>query len=214
LGIKISEIEAKIEEYLKLLDTQDAQESEVPQPKGVEMKTRLEEWKQRRQQYQNYLKQMEEKGERQITLTDPGCRKMSTDTTSTIGYNVQSAVDSKHHLIVEHEVTNVSSDRSQLAARAEKAQQTLGVETLEVVADPGYSDVIEIKKCEASGIQVYAPTQNTSANTKLGLYGKERFHYVAEKDVYRCPAEKELTFRFERVEEGRPIRYYVGVECG
>jgi len=214
LAVRMEEIEAKIEAYLKLLDSQDQEEAELPLPQAKEMKGRIEAWKKRREQYQAYWRELEETGEKQITLTDPDSRMISRGGETMVGYNVQTAVDAKHHLIVEHEVTNEVTDRAQLAHMAEKAKAMLEVEEMEVVADAGYSDVAEIKQCEEAGVTVYVPTQNTSANRKLGLFGKERFRYEAEKDVYRCPAGKELTYRFATVEKGRPIRYYVGVACG
>jgi hypothetical protein len=126
---------------------------------------------------------------------------------------VQLAVDEKHKLIVEHEVTNAVTDQDQLAPMAERAKAALGVDKLEVVADMGYYDGAEVKKCEAQGITVYIPKPDTSANTKLGLFGKERFHYEADKDVYRCPAGQALTYRFGTVEKGRAIRYYSTSAC-
>jgi hypothetical protein len=132
---------------------------------------------------------------------------------SQVGYNVQLAVDEKNKLIVEHEVTNAVTDQDQLTPMAERAKAALGVEKLEVVADMGYYDGAEVKKCEARGITVYIPKPYTSANTKLGLFGKERFHYDTDKDVYRCPAGQELTYRFGTVEKGRAIRYYSTSAC-
>jgi transposase len=138
---------------------------------------------------------------------------MSRGQGSQVGYNVQLAVDEKHRLIVEHEVTNAVTDQDQLTPISERAKAALGVEKLEVVADMGYYDGAEVKKCEAQGITVHIPKPDTSANTKLGLFGKERFHYGADKDVYRCPAGQELTYRFGMVEKGRAIRYYSTSAC-
>ncbi len=78
----------------------------------------------------------------------------------------------------------------------------------------GYYEGAEVKKCEAQGITAYIPKPYTSANTKLGLFGKERFHYEADKDIYRCPAGQELTYRFGTVEKGHAIRYYSTSACG
>jgi len=127
---------------------------------------------------------------------------------------VQLAVDQKHKLIVEHEVTNAVTDQDQLAPMAERAKASLGVDKLEVVADMGYYDGAEVKKCEAQGITVYIPKPHTSANTKRGLFGKEQFHYDSGRDVYRCPAGQELTYRFGTVEKGRAISYYSTSACG
>jgi transposase len=118
--------------------------------------------------------------------------------TGQVGYNVQIAVDDKYKLIVAHDVTNAVTDRDQLASMAETAKATVGAETLTVVADMGYYHGAEVKKCEAQGIVAYVAKANTSANTKLGLFGKECFQYDATADVYRCPAGEPLTYRFSR----------------
>jgi hypothetical protein len=92
--------------------------------------------------------------DRQISLTDPDARSMATSgkDTGIVGYNVQIAVDTQHHLIVAHQVTNVGTDRHQLASMAEQARDEMAVETLDVVADRGYYDGAEIMACEEAGI--------------------------------------------------------------
>jgi transposase len=210
----MEEIDAKVEAYLKQLDGRDAVEEEVESPKAEELKRKLRRWEERRQRYAGYQQQLKESGEKQISLTDPDSRKMAREAGSQIGYNVQVAVDEKHKLIVEHEVTNAVTDQDQLAPMAQGAKELLGAEKLEVVADMGYYDGAEVKKCEAQGMTVYIPKPNTSANTKLGLFGKERFSYDKAKDAYVCPAGQELTYRFGTVEKGRSIRYYSTSACG
>lgn len=112
-----------------------------------------------------------------------------------VGYNVQTAVDTENHLIVAHEVTNVGSDRSQLANTAQAAKEALKVETLEAVADRGYFNVEEIKACEAAGVTVTLPKPMTSGAKAKGRFGKQDFVYLAEADVYRCPAGEQLSYR-------------------
>ena len=128
-------------------------------------------------------------------------------------YNVQTVVDSLHKLIVEHEVTNAPTDQAQLSKMAIRAKHLLGVEELEVVADRGYYDGAEVKKCEQEGITVYVAHQQTSANRKRGLFTKEDFRYDSQKDCYVCPAGKELTYKYDSLELGREIRYYSTNEC-
>jgi transposase len=210
----IEEIDAKIEAYLKHLDQRDVEEARVAVPRAAEMKEQLERWRERKQVYENCQQQLQQSGEKQISLTDPDSRKMSMGHGSQIGYNVQVAVDAKHKLIVEHEVTNAVTDQGQLTPMAERAKRTLGVDRLEVLADMGYYDGAEVKKCEQQGIMAYIPKPLTSANTKLGLFGKERFHYDTDKDVYVCPAGEELRYRFGTKEKGRAIRYYSTSACG
>jgi transposase len=210
----IEEIDAKIEAYLKQLDQRDVEEARVAVPRAAEMKEQLERWRERKQVYENCQQQLQQSGEKQISLTDPDSRKMSMGHGSQIGYNVQVAVDAKHKLIVEHEVTTAVTDQGQLTLMAERAKRTLGVDRLEVLADMGYYDGAEVKKCEQQGIMAYIPKPLTSANTKLGLFGKERFHYDTDKDVYVCPAGEELRYRFGTKEKGRAIRYYSTSACG
>jgi hypothetical protein len=126
---------------------------------------------------------------------------------------VQTAVDAKHKLILEQRLTNAVTAVDQLSAMAITTKAILGVEHLKVVADMGYYHSEEIKTCEEAGIEPYIPKPLTSANRKLGLYGKERFTYDPEQYCYHCPAGQRLTFRFATVELGRPIRYYATTAC-
>jgi hypothetical protein len=121
---------------------------------------------------------------------------------------VQTVVDDKHKLIVEHEVTNEPTDRHQLSKMATRAKQALGVEKLEVVADRGYYDGAEVKKCQEAGITVYVAKQQRSANEKRGLFRKEDSRYNSATDSYECPAGEQLVYRSESFELGRHIGYY------
>ena len=119
-----------------------------------------------------------------------------------VSYNVQIVVDHKHKLVIEHGVTNEVTDQGQLSTMAKKGKEMLGVETLEVVADRGYYNGEEVKACEQSGMTVYVPKPNNSSNLKRGLFTKEDFIYDPEKDCYRCPAGKELNYRFRQCGAG------------
>jgi transposase len=211
----LKEIDAKIDAYLKQLDSQDAAEATVATPTADELKAQLRRWEERKQTYAGYAAHLTQSGESQVSLTDPDSRKMPTaGEGSQVGYNVQIAVDEKHKLIVAHEVTNAVTDQEQLASMAEGAKATLAVDTLTVVADMGYYNGADVKQCEAQGVTAYVAKPNTSANTKRGLFGKERFRYDAAGDVYVCPAGQALTYRFATVEQGRSIRYYSTPACG
>src|ERR1700674_5099640 len=130
-----------------------------------------------------------------------------------VGYNVQSVVDTTHHLIVTHEVTNVGTDRSQLSNMAEQARTEIGAETLDVVADRGYYDGHEILACETVGITVTLPKPMTSSAKAAGRFGKQDFVYVAADDVYRCPAGEMLTYRYTNEEDGKTLRRYWTTAC-
>ncbi|SFB27519.1 hypothetical protein SAMN04515620_1341, partial [Collimonas sp. OK607] len=115
-------------------------------------------------------------------------RSMKTRGTGMVGYNVQTAVDAKHHIIVEHEVTNVGSDRGQLSSIAEQARTAIGSEKLTAIADRGYFKSEEILACDKAGITVIVAKSNTSGGTANGRFGKDDFIYDAPNDEYRCPA--------------------------
>src|SRR5579864_4194507 len=118
-----------------------------------------------------------------------------------------------HHLIVTHEVTNEGSDRSQLSAVAKAAKATLGVEQLDAVADRGYFNGEEILACEEAGIAVTLPKPMTSNSKAEGRFGKQDFRYVAEEDVYICPAGEKLTNHFTNEENGLVLHHYWTNAC-
>ncbi len=211
----LQELETRIEGYLQALDEADEQEVPRPQPRSAEeLQAKIKQLQARQEKYQGYLAQMEEKGESQLSLTDPDSRSMPKSPKAAVAYNVQIAVDSKHHLIVAQEVTNDVTDRNQLSSMALAAQEMLELDQGQVVADMGYSHGQELKTCVEAGLEPYVARPNPSANRKLGLFGKEQFVYEPETDSYRCPAGESLTFRFDTVEKGRHIRYYQTSACG
>jgi hypothetical protein len=119
-----------------------------------------------------------------------------------VGYNVQVAVDTEHHLIITHEVTNSGSDRAQLANIAKQAKAVLQVDKLEAVADRGYFSSPEILACHEAGITVTLPKPMTSSAKSDGRFGRQDFVYIAEEDIYRCPAGEHLTYRYTNEEAG------------
>ncbi len=153
--------------------------------------------------------------DQQISLTDPDARSMATSGRGSgiVGYNVQAAVDTEHHLIVAHDVTNVGSDRRQLANISSEAKTELAVEKLDVVADRGYFNSEEILACERAGITVTLPKPLTSTAKAQGRYGKQDFRYIADEDVYICPAGERLTYRFTSQEKGLVLRRYWTNAC-
>lgn len=209
----IKEIDKKIQSYLDELDEADEQEADVKTPTADQLKEKIDQLRKRRSKHEKTRQQLAESGQTQISLTDPDSRAMKVSQGSDVCYNVQTVVDSLHKLILEHEVTSDPTDQAQLSRMAIRAKQTLGVEGLEVVADRGYYDGAEVKKCEQAGITVYVAKQQTSANRKRGLFTKEDFRYDSQKDCYVCPAGKELSYRHDSVELGRHIGYYSTNEC-
>ena len=131
-------------------------------------------------------------GEDQISLTDPDSRAMAAHTRVAVGYNVQVAVDAKHTLIVEQQVTNQVVDRGQLTRTAAPAKDVLGVETIAVVADTGSCKIEGIEACEKAGIAPYVPRPQRGPSVKAGLFRKDEFSYDAASDSFVCPAGQRL----------------------
>jgi hypothetical protein len=130
-----------------------------------------------------------------------------------VGYNVQTAVDTKHHLIVAHDVTNRVTDRKELSNMAKLARAEMDAKDLTVLADRGYFSGLEILACQQAGIDVYVPKTNTSGSTAAGRFGKQDFHYEPEHNQYRCPAGEKLTYRFTGVEKGMAQHVYWSSSC-
>ena len=212
----IKAIAEKVDDYLHELDEADAAEPDPdePPPSAVELRAKIKTLTERKAKYQALHEGLKANGAKQVSLTDADARSMVMHHGSTeVGYNVQTVVDEKHQLIVEHEVTNDPTDHAHLAEMALRAKETLGVAELEVVADMGYYDGAEVKQCAQAGITTYIPKPITSVNKKRGLFTKQDFSYEEAKDCYRCPAGEELTYRYESFEQGRLIRYYTTSKC-
>jgi len=182
---RLAQIDECIARYLSQLDSADRQGEAVPEAKITRLNEKIATLRQEIQRLNGLNVQMMQTEDKQISLTDPDARSMAT---SGRGSGVQSAVDTKHHLIVAHEVTNVGSDRSQLSRMTEQARTAIGSEAIEAVADRGYYSGEEILVCEEAGITVYLPKPMTSGVNAKGRFGKQDFVYVATDDVYLCPA--------------------------
>jgi len=187
----------------------------VPEAKVARLKGKIEKLKEEIVRLNVINAEMMKSEDKQISLTDSDARSMATSgkDTGIVGYNVQIAVDTQHHLIVAHEVTNVGTDRHQLANMAGQAHDEMAVETLDVVADRGYYEGGEIVACEEAGITVTLPKPMTSGAKAAGRFGKQDFVYVAADDVYRCPAGERLTYRHQSLEDGKTIRRYSTSAC-
>jgi len=210
------QLEESVARYLAQLDTADRQEpSEVVTLKKMRYKEKLEKLQSEMAKLAAIEKQVLASPDKQVSFTDPDSRSMATSGrgSGVVGYNVQTAVDTENHLIVAHEVTNVGSDRSQLANTAQAAKAALQVEKLDAVADRGYFNGEEIKACEDAGVTVTLPKPMTSGAKADGRFGKQDFVYLPEEDVYRCPAGERLTYRMTTVENGQRMRRYWTSAC-
>ena len=211
-----AQLEESVARYLSQLDTADRQEpSEALVTKTTRLKEKLAKLGEEMRRLEGLEARMLAAPDQQISLTDPDSRSMATSGrgSGVVGYNVQVAVDTEHHLIVTHEVTNVGSDRSQLARVAKETKATLQVDTLEAVADRGYFSGEEILACDRAGITVTMPKPMTSGIKAKGRYGKQDFVYLPEADAYRCPAGEQLKYYYTNVENGLTLRRYWTNAC-
>jgi len=213
---RMAQIEESVGRYLQQLDTADRQEpSEALKTKTNRLKEKIETLKEQMQRLEVLKVTMLATPDQQISLTDPDARSMATSGrgSGVVGYNVQVAVETKHHLIITHEVTNVGTDRSQLSSVAKEAKATLDVEKLDAVADRGYFSGEEILACENAGIMVTLPKPMTSNSKAEGRFGKQDFRYVAKEDVYICPAGEQLAYHYTTEENGLALRRYWTNAC-
>ncbi|MHB0819527.1 IS1182 family transposase [Stutzerimonas stutzeri] len=210
---RMEEIESSINRYLTALDAADQEEPKSPQPKVVRLEERIAKLKAQMKELQAIEIQLNESPDKQVSLTDPDARSMMTRGTGIVGYNVQTAVDTQHHLIVAHEVTNVGSDRDQLSAMAKQAQEAMASETLSVVADRGYFKSEEILACHDANIITYVAKPMTSAAKADGRFNNDAFIYDAAKNEYTCPAGEALIWRFSSIEKGMKLHRYWSSKC-
>ena len=207
---RMEQVEASIERYMAALETADRHEGELAQAKAVRLKEKIASLREQMKDFKALEIQVHAEPDQQISLTDPDARAMATTGKGTgmVGYNVQTAVDTKHHLIVAHEVTNVGNDRGQLSNMASQAKDAMGVEALEVLADRGYFKGEEILACEPLGVTPILPKPLTSGAKADGRFGKQDFIYIAEQNAYRCPAGQRLPHHMTTVERGMTLHRY------
>jgi transposase len=209
------QIETSIERYLSALETADRAQPDIVEAKTTRLKDKIATLKQQMAQLDTIEAQLQETPDKQISLTDPDARSMATSGrgSSMVGYNVQTAVDTKNHLIVAHEVTNVGHDRSQLANMAAQATQAMACSDLNVVADRGYFSGEQILECDQAGVTPFVPKPMTSAAKADGRFGKADFIFVAKHNEYLCPAGQRLTFRMATTEHGLNLHRYWSSQC-
>ena len=213
LDKRVKEIERSIDDYLTAIETADRNPSEVTETKTAHLNRKIETLKREMRDLKGMQVQLEASGG-QVSLTDPDARAMATSSSrGLVGYNVQSAVEAEHHLIVAHEVTNIGSDRRQLANMAKQAQEMMPGQELQAIADRGYFNGDEILACDQAGITAYVSKPMTSEARAEGRFDKSDFVYQPDADTYRCPAGSQLIRRFARVENGHLIHRYWSSDC-
>jgi transposase len=211
---RIQEIENNIARYLAELDTADRQEPEVAQLRGDRLKEKIAAMRREMAEMKVIEQKLKDAPDGQVSLTDPDARSMKTRGSGVVGYNVQAAVETKHHLIVEHEVTNIPSDRSQLSSMATKACTAMGMDSLTAISDRGYYNSNELLKCEQAGIAAIVPKADTSGATADGRFSRNDFIYDRFRDEYRCPAGERLIYRMTSEQNGMTMHRYWSSNCG
>ena len=200
---RLQELDEKIEQYLQELDARDADEDQDAKASSasfedtLSVKEKIQHMKEKKMTYTHLLDDLEASGETQVSLTDPDSRAMSKNPQAKVGYNVQTAIDDKHHLIVEQDVTNQVNDKALLSKISIDAKAVLNVDTCHVVADSGYYNGKMIKACQEEDIVPYVPKPDTSNSKNRGLYSKDDFIYDPQQDHYLCPAGQVLTYVYD-----------------
>ncbi|MBB3190983.1 transposase [Halomonas cerina] len=175
---RAEEIDKSIERYLRQLDSADQGDPADTEAQTAQLKEKIAALIEEVQQLQFIEIQRTQAPDQQVSLTDPDSRSMTARGTGVVGYNVQTAVDNRHHLIIAHEVTNVGSDRSQLSRMANQARDASGIKDLTVVADRGYFKGEEILECHKAGITTYLPKPKTSPSQAKGMFPRETFLFI------------------------------------
>lgn len=214
---RMAQIEESVARYLHQLDSADRQERSKANVMRIHrLYEKIAKLQEEMRRLEAIEKQRLAEPDQQISFTDPDARSMATSGrgSGVVGYNVQASVDTKHHLIVAHEVTTSGSDRSQLAPMSELTKKVLGVDKLDVVADRGYYASEQILECAEAGVSVTLPKPQTSNNKLKGLFVKADFRYIAAEDMYMCPAGEALLFvSHKRETNGLSLRRYATPAC-
>ena len=216
---RLGEIDEAISRYLGELDRADEVLDKtgmvMPEARISRVNKKLTHFKKEADNLRTIERRMDATGETQVSLSDPDCRAMATTSKQprVVGYNVQSVVETKHHLIVAHEVTNHGYDRDALSMMARAAKDVMARETIEAVADKGYYSGEEIVAAEKAGVAVTVPKPNTSNAGAAGRFDKADFVYMPEEDTYICPAGERLTYHFTSELDGKMMRSYWTTAC-
>ena len=210
------QIEDSIKRYLNALDTADRTLPAAEfQSKAEHLKDKLKTMREQMRRMKRIEGRLERDPEGQLSLTDPDARSMATSGRGSgiVGYNVQLAVDAKHHFVVAHEVSNEGHDRTHLASMAIAAREAMGKNKLRAVADRGYYNAPQIKACHDAGVAAILPKPMTSNAKAEGRFDKADFIYIAKDDEYQCPAGERAIYRFTSEENGLQLRRYWSSAC-
>lgn len=221
LDKSIARINESIKDYLTQLDQNDHADentgASVPLNKEA-LQKKIALLQQQKEHLEEACTELERSGDKYVSLTDPDCRLMKNERRIEPAYALQTAVDAKHKLVVDYELTQDAADNNHLSSLALAAKQMLGVETLNVCADAGYYDTVDLKSCEDSGINTYVPVPKPKISKKTNVptpdYYHDKFVYDQTSDTYRCPQGHELEYyRTTHKQDARLIRIYRTSAC-
>ena len=209
------QIEQSIERYLAALETADRTQPAEVEAKTERLREKIKTLREQMRRMDAIGEELKHQPDEQLSQTDPDSRSMISQAkgTGVVGYNMQAAVDAKHHLIVAHEVTNVGSDRAQLTKMAIAAREAMGRRRLQVLADRGYFSGPEIKRCTEAGMMPLVPKPMTSGAKAEGRFSKADFVYIAKDNEYQCPAGQRAIYRMTTAEHGRLLHRYWSSAC-
>ena len=224
---RIARITEKIEEYLGELERNDAEEDSAGVEKSREEIARIVgELRGRQERYEGYAAEMAETGEKQQSLTDADSRLMTGNGKTEVSYNVQAAVDAKHKLVAEFEVTNQGNDKNQITPMAVSAKELLGAERIAAVADGGYDSAQDIVSAMSAGVEVHVAGTDFDVCVPAGDGGQAeisghhngRCVYIAERNIALCPmghALHPMSFKMSKSKGGRGVfsNYAACKEC-
>ena len=215
IQVRLQQLEQSIHRYLSELDRADRDPTMVLPERVERLKEKVARIKDQMRGLGEIERQLQACPETQISMTDPDARSMATSRlgSAVVGYNVQTAVDAKHHLIVTHEVTNSVTDRGQLSSMAKAAKEAVAHPAPIVLADRGYFEGYEILECERAGIATMVPKPLTSNSKFEGRFDKRDFVYDEQRDEYRCPAGQIAIHRYTNEERGKTLHRYWPSAC-
>jgi len=196
-------LDKKVDEYMAELDKNDA-ETDFDREKVMSILNRLSE---RKTKFETILRKIEENGGEPVCTTDEEAKLMKQGGGKgfDVCYNVQAAVDGKHGLVVEYEVTDSCNDMNELSGMAIAAKDAMEADKLKILADTGYSNGKEISKCEESGIECYIPSAKPSRQPEDERYHRKNFPYSPETDTVTCPEGNELSYKRTRERDGNRV---------
>jgi transposase len=205
----LQRLEQDIAQYLQEVEAADQQEGQQNQADPA-LGEKLKKLRERQEKRREQLKQLQASGEKQIAEVDEDARLLRKKGSGTVaGYNVQTAIDAKHKLIVTADVSQDGNDEQQMAPMGKAAKAVLEVEHLSTTQDRGYFNAQQIKECEENGITPYVPEPDKQAQTRLqGRFPRDAFSYDPEANTYRCPNGKELKFSTTATNGAKTTFYY------